>query len=151
MGFFKKLIREVSKAPAVINRVVSGNKNNNPSGQTYNSSSTGEGIIAPQVLKDSALSKYTSLSNTALGQFNLSGYGLTPGSMNESGDIAGDTNLVYDNGNLLVRNDMINSFYSIFAAQNKAALAKSTQFLAQDTVLTGDSASKKGTVLGGVV
>lgn len=135
-----------------------GNNNSNwgffsPLQGTHVLNSNGESttIIAPQVLKESALSKYTSLSNTALGQFNLSGYGLTPGQMNASGEVSGDTSLVYDNGNLLVRNDMINAFYSIFAAQNKTALAKSTQFLAQDTVLTGDSASKKGTVLGGVV
>jgi len=148
MGLFKKIGEAVSSVFS------GGNKRTNPTysnGGTVYSSAQQASIIAPEVLKDAVKQKYSTLSGTVLGQFDISNYGLTYGQMGDAGQITGSDSLVYDNGTLLVRNDLINQFYSIFAAQNKSAVSKSTQFLAQDTVLSGASASKKGTVLGGIV
>ena len=136
----------------ILSTVMGGTTTTDSNGNvTYTNAKPETVAVASDVLKDRVKSKYSALAGTTLGQFNMSNYGLTFGQMDDEGNIIGNDALVYDGGTLLVKNDMINQFYSIFAAQNKSAIAKSTQFLAQDTVLSGESASKKGTVLGGMV
>ena len=97
-----------------------------------------------------ALTAFSSVDTSSLAGFNVLGLGYTPGSMNAEGDVLGDSSLIYENGKLMVRNDMINSFYSIFKGQQETARAKTASFLAQDTLL-GESASRKGTTLGGII
>lgn len=97
-----------------------------------------------------ALTAFTSVDSSTLAGFNVLGLGYTPGSMDEEGGILGSNALIYENGKLLVKNDMINSFYSIFKGQQETARAKAASFLAQDTLL-GESASRKGTTLGGII
>lgn len=101
--------------------------------------------------RTTAMTRFTSYGASSLAGFDVLGLGVTPGSMNEEGGILGNPNLIYENGNLMVRTDMIDAFTGIFKGQNEAAKAKAASFLAQDTVLTGASNSKKGTVLGGVI
>ena len=100
--------------------------------------------------RKNVLSHYTSQYASSLSGFNLLGLGATPGSIGEEGAILGNSDLIYENGNLMVKTDMINSFYSIFKGQQDTAKARAASFLAQDTLL-GEASSKKGTVLGGVI
>ena len=98
-----------------------------------------------------SLARFTPYGTSSLAGFDVLGLGVTPGAINEEGSVLGNPNLIYENGNLMVRTDMIDAFTGIFKGQNEAAKAKAASFLAQDTVLTGTSNSKKGTVLGGVI
>lgn len=100
--------------------------------------------------RKNALGLYTNVQSSSLAGFDLMGLGSTPGSLDESGNVLGSSNLIYENGNLMVKTDMINSFYSIFKGQQDTAKARAASFLAQDTLL-GEASSKKGTVLGGVI
>ena len=100
--------------------------------------------------RKTALGFYSTLANTSLAGFDVMGLGMTPGSLDQGGNVLGNPNLIYENGQLMVKTDMINSFYSVFKGQQETARAKAASFLAQDTLL-GESASKKGTVLGGVI
>ena len=99
----------------------------------------------------SSLARFTSYDGSSLAGFDALGLGATPGTLDEKGTVLGNPNLIYENGNLMVRTDMIDAFTGIFKGQNEAAKAKAASFLAQDTILTGASSSKKGTVLGGVI
>lgn len=124
---------------------------------TYTNTSGNEAILSPEMVAEnkrtSLLSGYTPYKGSTLSSFDMTGYGINAGSINENGDLVGNSGMIYDNGQLLVKSDMISQFYSIFAAQNKSAQAKSMQFLGQDaTMLSGGAkASQKGTILGGVV
>lgn len=100
--------------------------------------------------RKTALGFYSALANTSLAGFDVMGLGMTPGSLDQGGNVLGNPNLIYENGQLMVKTDMINSFYSVFKGQQESARARAASFLAQDTLL-GESASKKGTVLGGVI
>lgn len=100
--------------------------------------------------RKNALGFYTNVQSSSLAGFDFTGLGYTPGSLDESGNVLGSSNLIYENGNLMVKTDMINSFYSIFKGQQDTAKARAASFLAQDTLL-GEASSKKGTVLGGVI
>ena len=97
------------------------------------------------------LTRFTSYGGSSLSGFDVLGLGVTPGTLDEKGTVLGNPNLIYENGNLMVRTDMIDAFTGIFKGQGEAAKAKAASFLAQDTILTGASSSKKGTVLGGVI
>ena len=119
----------------------------------WSSSSGNTEIPNPELKRESLLSGYTLYKGSTLASFDMTGYGIQAGSINENGDLVGNSGMIYDNGQLFVKSDMIAQFYSIFAAQNKSATAKSMQFLGQDTTMLsgGMAASQKGTVLGGVV
>lgn len=97
------------------------------------------------------MARFTSYGASSLSGFDVLGLGVQPGSIDPEGGVLGNPNLIYENGNLMVRTDMIDAFTGIFKGQNEAAKAKAASFLAQDTVLTGATNSKKGTVLGGVI
>ena len=101
--------------------------------------------------RNAAMARFTSYGASSLAGFDVLGLGVTPGFMDAAGGVLGNPNLIYENGNLMVRTDMIDAFTGIFKGQNEAAKAKAASFLAQDTVLTGATNSKKGTVLGGVI
>ena len=97
------------------------------------------------------LMRFTSYGGSSLAGFDILGLGASPGSLGDDGKILGNPNLIYEKGNLMVRTDMIDAFTDIFKGQTEAVKAKAASFLAQDTILTGASSSKKGTVLGGVI
>ena len=97
------------------------------------------------------MARFTSYGSSSLSGFDVLGLGVQPGTINQEGGVLGNQNLIYEDGNLMIRTDMIDTFMGIFKGQNEAAKAKAASFLAQDTVLTGSSNSKKGTVLGGVI
>ena len=101
--------------------------------------------------RNMVMARFTTYGQSSLAGFDVLGLGVTPGALDDEGAILGNPNLIYENGNLMVRTDMIDAFTGIFKGQNEAAKAKAASFLAQDTILTGTSASKKGTVLGGVI
>ena len=104
------------------------------------------------IKRNSALSGYSEYANTKLATItsNPLDYGMNnPTSLDREGK--GGSDFIYENGKLLVKNESIDAFYSIFAGEKKSANAQKNLFLPQDTVLSGASASKKGTVLGGVI
>ena len=120
--------------------------NGNPNNATPNTSAEQKKATKRQA----AVGLYTYQDASSLSSFNLMGLGATPGSLDEEGVISGNPNLIYENGKLMVKTEAINSFLSIFQGQEKTAQARSSSFVAQDTLLNGKG-SNKGVVLGGVI
>lgn len=98
--------------------------------------------------RQAALGQYTAVDNSKLAGFDLLSMGAGTTVLGDSGQ--GGSDLIMENGKLMIKTSAIDSFYAVFAGQNKMVQSKAASFLAQDTLL-GEASSKKGTVLGGVI
>ena len=104
--------------------------------------------IMKAIKRRAILSQYTDIASTGLAGFDVQSLGAGTSVLGDSGQWGSD--LIMENGRLMIKTSAIDSFYAVFAGQNKMAQSKAASFLAQDTLL-GEASSKKGTVLGGVI